>query len=100
MRMGPPPRGRFPAADPKCHPVLRERSPQGAILAEKIRGSRRRAGPAPGVQPGNCRGSTWIAEAGGVVSDWAGIGGLPRSGNIVAGSPRVHAALLEATRAS
>lgn len=43
-------------------------------------------------------GALLVTEAGGVVSDWEGVGGLPRSGNIVAGSPRVHAALLEATR--
>ncbi len=44
-------------------------------------------------------GALLVTEAGGVVSDWEGAAGLPRSGNIVAGSPRVHAALLEATRA-
>ncbi|HUY57236.1 MAG TPA: inositol monophosphatase family protein [Candidatus Micrarchaeaceae archaeon] len=44
-------------------------------------------------------GALLVTEAGGVVSDWEGAPGLPRSGNIVAGSPRVHAALLEATRA-
>lgn len=45
-------------------------------------------------------GALLVTEAGGVVSDWEGTSGLPRSGNIVAGSPRVHAALVEATRSS
>ena len=45
-------------------------------------------------------GALLVTEAGGMVSDWEGVPGLPRSGNIVAGPPRVHAALLGATRAS
>ncbi|MGC1193534.1 MAG: inositol monophosphatase family protein [Candidatus Dormiibacterota bacterium] len=45
-------------------------------------------------------GALLVTEAGGMVSDWEGASGVPRSGNIVAGSPRVHAALLDATRAS
>ncbi|HEY6537883.1 MAG TPA: inositol monophosphatase family protein [Candidatus Dormibacteraeota bacterium] len=43
-------------------------------------------------------GALLVAEAGGVVTDWEGRAGLPRSGNIVAGPARVHAALVEATR--
>ncbi|MGH7667580.1 MAG: inositol monophosphatase family protein [Candidatus Dormibacteria bacterium] len=42
-------------------------------------------------------GALLVTEAGGVVSDWDGKPGLPRSGDIVAGSPLVHAALLDAT---
>jgi myo-inositol-1(or 4)-monophosphatase len=45
-------------------------------------------------------GALLVTEAGGRVSDWEGVEGLPYSGNIVAGSPRVHRALVEATRAS
>ncbi|HVB52575.1 MAG TPA: inositol monophosphatase family protein [Candidatus Acidoferrales bacterium] len=45
-------------------------------------------------------GALLVTEAGGVVSDWEGAPGLPKTGNIVAGSPRVHAALLAAIRAS
>lgn len=43
-------------------------------------------------------GALLVTEAGGLVSDWEGIAGLPITGNIVAGSPRVHAALVAATR--
>jgi myo-inositol-1(or 4)-monophosphatase len=43
-------------------------------------------------------GALLIEEAGGVVTDWAGTGGY-LSGNIVAGPPQVHAALLDLTRA-
>jgi myo-inositol-1(or 4)-monophosphatase len=43
-------------------------------------------------------GALLVTEAGGLVSDWEGRPGLPTSGNIVAAPPRVHAALLEATR--
>lgn len=43
-------------------------------------------------------GALLVTEAGGLVSDWEGVPGLPASGNIVAGTPRVHAALLGATR--
>ena len=43
-------------------------------------------------------GALLVTEAGGLVTDWEGRAGLPRSGNIVAGPPRVHAALLESTR--
>jgi myo-inositol-1(or 4)-monophosphatase len=45
-------------------------------------------------------GALLVTEAGGLVSDWEGRDGLPYSGNIVAGAPRVHRALVEATRAS
>ncbi len=41
-------------------------------------------------------GALLVTEAGGVISDWEGAPGLPKAGNIVAGSPRVHAALLAA----
>lgn len=41
-------------------------------------------------------GALLVTEAGGVVSDWEGAQGQLASGNIVAGSPRVHGALLEA----
>ena len=44
-------------------------------------------------------GALLVTEAGGIVSDWEGRGGLPKNGNIVAAPSRVHAALLEATRA-
>jgi myo-inositol-1(or 4)-monophosphatase len=43
-------------------------------------------------------GALLVTEAGGVVSDWEGAPGLPYSGNIVAGSARVHRALLSATK--
>lgn len=42
-------------------------------------------------------GALLVTEAGGLVSDWEGVTGLPVAGNIVAGSPRVHAALVAAT---
>ncbi len=45
-------------------------------------------------------GTLLVTEAGGLVSDWEGVAGLPRSGNIVAGPPRVHRALLAAARTS
>jgi myo-inositol-1(or 4)-monophosphatase len=43
-------------------------------------------------------GALLVTEAGGVVSDWDGEQGHLLSGDIVAGPPRVHAALLRATR--
>ncbi|MFZ0995050.1 MAG: inositol monophosphatase family protein [Candidatus Dormiibacterota bacterium] len=43
-------------------------------------------------------GALLVTEAGGLVSDWEGVTGLPATGNIVAGSPKVHAALVAATR--
>jgi myo-inositol-1(or 4)-monophosphatase len=43
-------------------------------------------------------GALLVTEAGGLVSDWEGVTGLPVTGNIVAGSPRVHAALVAATK--
>lgn len=41
-----------------------------------------------------------VTESGGLVSDWEGVPGLPLSGHVVAGPPKVHQALLAATRAS
>lgn len=41
-----------------------------------------------------------VEEAGGVISDWGGGRGQLRTGDIVAGSPRVHRALLQACAAS
>lgn len=43
-------------------------------------------------------GALLVTEAGGLVSDWEGALGLPPSGNIVAGTPQVHRALVAATR--
>jgi myo-inositol-1(or 4)-monophosphatase len=43
-------------------------------------------------------GALLVTEAGGLVSDWEGVAGLPATGNIVAGPPRVHAAMVAATR--
>ena len=43
-------------------------------------------------------GALLVTEAGGVVSDWEGEQGHLATGDIVAGPPRVHAALLRATR--
>ncbi|EQD79307.1 Inositol monophosphatase, partial [mine drainage metagenome] len=39
-----------------------------------------------------------VTEAGGLVSDWEGGQRQLETGDIVAGAPRVHRALLEATR--
>ncbi len=45
-------------------------------------------------------GALLVTEAGGLVSDWNGRVGLPPSGDILAGSPRVHQALLECALAA
>ncbi|MGH7639769.1 MAG: inositol monophosphatase family protein [Candidatus Dormibacteria bacterium] len=43
-------------------------------------------------------GALLVTEAGGLISDWEGRSGLPLSGDIVAGAPRVHRALLAEIR--
>jgi myo-inositol-1(or 4)-monophosphatase len=43
-------------------------------------------------------GSLMVQEAGGIVTDWDGTDGFLGSGNVLAGSPRTHAVLLECSR--
>jgi myo-inositol-1(or 4)-monophosphatase len=43
-------------------------------------------------------GSLMVEEAGGVVTDWVGGDGHLSTGDVVAGTPEAHAAMLGATR--